>query len=294
MSPQTPSASNGQGSAKSFQELVFERAFAAIGDLVYVYDLKEGRSVYTSGELGLVLGYSAQEILDMGSNITATLEHPEDYPKVLDTLRKIQSAGDKDILEVEHRVRHVSGTWRWMCDRMVVFDRDENGKVIAMMGVMQDITARKSFEVEREHLQEQLLEAQKQALLELSTPIIPIMDQIIVMPLVGSIDTGRAQEVTRALLRGITEHRAHVVIMDITGVSIVDTGVANHLNRTIQAARLKGAHTIVTGISDAIAETIVDLGIDWGTVDTVRDLQSGLMTAFHRLGYRMVRSNNGS
>jgi rsbT co-antagonist protein RsbR len=67
----------------------------------------------------------------------------------------------------------------------------------------------------------------------------------------------------------------------------VDTGVANHLNKTIQAARLKGAHTIVTGISDAIAETIVDLGLDWSKIETLSDLQSGLRAALVHLGQRI-------
>jgi PAS domain S-box-containing protein len=275
---------------KTFQELIFERAFQATGDLVYIYDLVDGRSVYTSGELGLVLGYSAQEILDMGDQVTVKLEHPDDYPKVIEALQKVQSAADNEVVEVEHRVRHVSGEWRWMNDRMTVFAREDDGRAKAMMGIMQDISARKAFEVERESLQQQLIDAQKQALLELSTPIIPIIDQIIIMPLIGSIDTARAQEITRALLRGISQHNAHIVIMDITGVAVVDSGIADHLNRTIQAARLKGAHTIITGISDAVAETIVDLGIDWGGLETLRDLQSGLIAAFRRLGYSLERS----
>jgi rsbT co-antagonist protein RsbR len=80
----------------------------------------------------------------------------------------------------------------------------------------------------------------------------------------------------RALLTGIREHRAKVVILDITGVSVVDSNVADHLNKTVQAARLKGARTIVSGVSDAVAETIVDLGIDWAGIETLSDLRTGL------------------
>ena len=104
-----------------------------------------------------------------------------------------------------------------------------------------------------------------------------------------SIDTLRARDVTRRMLAGISEHQARVVILDITGVPIVDSGVAAHLNKTIQAARLKGAWTIVTGMSDAVAETIVDLGIDWTEIATLGDLQAGLQAALVRLGYRIVR-----
>jgi anti-anti-sigma regulatory factor len=138
----------------------------------------------------------------------------------------------------------------------------------------------------REQLQQEIIEAQKQTLRELSTPIIPVMERIIVMPLIGDIDSRRARDITRGLLAGIRQHRARVVILDITGVSIIDTGVANHLNKTIQAARLKGARTIVTGISDAVAETIVDLGIDWTGIDTVSDLQTGLLAAMDEIGLR--------
>ncbi len=146
---------------------------------------------------------------------------------------------------------------------------------------------------DRERLQAEIIEAQKTALQELSTPVIPIMNvpdgSIIAMPLVGSIDTMRARDITRALLAGIQRHGAKVVIIDITGVPIVDSGVASYLNKTILAARLKGARTIITGISEAVAETIVDLGIDWGALETLPDLQTGLLVALRGLGLRLSR-----
>ena len=142
-------------------------------------------------------------------------------------------------------------------------------------------------------LQQEVFEAQQWAIQELSTPIIPLVDTpqggIIAMPLIGSIDSARAGDITRAMLAGIREHQAVVVILDITGVTIVDSRVANHLNKTIQAARLKGARTIVTGISEVVAETIVDLGIDWNTIETLSDLQTGLVVALNSLGIEMKR-----
>jgi rsbT co-antagonist protein RsbR len=94
-----------------------------------------------------------------------------------------------------------------------------------------------------------------------------LLEGVIVMPLIGSIDAMRARGVARNLLAGIREHRARVVIPDITSVPIVDSGVAADLNKTIQAARLKGARTIV------------DLGIDWNGIETLSDLRSGLRAA---------------
>jgi DNA-binding LacI/PurR family transcriptional regulator/anti-anti-sigma regulatory factor/putative methionine-R-sulfoxide reductase with GAF domain len=140
---------------------------------------------------------------------------------------------------------------------------------------------------ERERLQQEVIDTQQQAIQELSTPIIPVMDRIIVMPLIGNIDSARARDITRSLLAGIRQHRARVVILDITGVPLVDSGVASHLNKTIQAARLKGAHTIITGISDAVAETVVDLGIDWTGIETVSDLQTGLRAALATMRLRI-------
>jgi rsbT co-antagonist protein RsbR len=96
------------------------------------------------------------------------------------------------------------------------------------------------------------------------------------------------------LLAGIRAHRAKIVILDITGVSVVDSGVADHLNKTIQAARLKGAHTIITGVSDAVAETIVDLGIDWREITTLSDLQTGLVAALGNVGIKLVKKTRAN
>jgi DNA-binding LacI/PurR family transcriptional regulator/anti-anti-sigma regulatory factor/putative methionine-R-sulfoxide reductase with GAF domain len=152
-----------------------------------------------------------------------------------------------------------------------------------------EVKERERAQAENLGLQQEIIEAQRHALQELSTPIIPVLEGIIVVPLIGSIDTMRARDLTRALLAGIRQHRARVVIVDITGVPMVDSGVADHLNKTIQAARLKGARTIITGISDAVAETIVDLGIDWGGIETLSDLQTGLVVAFSSLGVKLAR-----
>ena len=141
---------------------------------------------------------------------------------------------------------------------------------------------------EREKLQQQVIDAQQMAIRELSTPIIPVLDGMIVMPVVGSVDTLRARDILRALLAGIREHRARVVIVDVTGVTVIDTGVANHLTKAIMAARLKGAHTIVTGLSDAAAETIVEMGIDWSGIQTSADLQTGLAHALNLVGLELT------
>lgn len=143
--------------------------------------------------------------------------------------------------------------------------------------------AKGEAETERARLQQEVIDAQREAIRELSTPVIPITDHILIMPVVGTIDTIRARDIMRALLAGITKYQAHVVILDITGVTAVDTQVASYLNQSVQAAKLKGAKTIITGISDAVAETLVDLGIDWRDIETLRDLRDGLSAAFTKV-----------
>jgi anti-anti-sigma regulatory factor len=138
---------------------------------------------------------------------------------------------------------------------------------------------RERAQAESLRLQQEIIKTQQRSLQELSTPIIPVWEDIIIMPLIGSVDSARARDITRALLAGISRHRAKVVIIDVTGVPLVDSNVAGHLHKTIQAAQLKGARTIVTGITAAVAETIVDLGIDWSRFETLSDLQTGLRTA---------------
>jgi anti-anti-sigma regulatory factor len=147
-----------------------------------------------------------------------------------------------------------------------------------------EIEERTRMQEENLRLQQEMIEAQQRAIQELSAPIIPVLEGVIIMPLIGSIDASRARDITRSLLVGIRQHSAKVVILDITGVPIVDSGVAAGLNKTVQAARLKGARTIITGVSEAVAETIVDLGIDWSGIETLGDLRTGLRVALSDRG----------
>ncbi len=193
------------------------------------------------------------------------------------------------IVDKEEKETCADGTIRWVSTTKLAL-RNARGEVVGTFGISRDISERKQAEAERARLQEQVIEAQRHTLQELSTPIIPVMERIIVMPLIGSIDSLRAKDITRTLLAGISRYRAKVVIVDITGVPLVDSGVADHLNKTIQAARLKGAQTIVTGMSDAVAEAIVDLGIDWSGIATLSDLQTGLIYALNSLGMKLGKA----
>jgi anti-anti-sigma regulatory factor len=117
---------------------------------------------------------------------------------------------------------------------------------------------------------------------ELSTPVIPIFEDTVALPLVGSIDSRRANRITASLLEGISQRRAKIAIIDITGVPAVDTAVVNSLMRAVRAAELMGCRVVLTGIRPEIAHTLVVLGIDLGKVVTLRNLQSGIEYAAAR------------
>ena len=202
----------------------------------------------------------------------------------------LQPALTGDSQETESVVVCKDGTER-MVRLAVSAIVDDQDTPTGLVGIISDITQQKEMEAKQERLQQEVIEAQQRVIQELSTPVIPVMQGIIVMPLVGSIDSMRAQDITRSLLAGISRHNARIVIVDVTGVAVMDTGIVNRLNKTIQAARLKGAQTIVTGISNAVAESIVDLGIDWSEITTVSNLQIGLHAALAGMGLHIASNN---
>ena len=126
---------------------------------------------------------------------------------------------------------------------------------------------------------EETVSLQRIALKELSAPLIPVMERISVMPLIGAIDTERARLIMENLLNGVTQHNAEVVLLDITGVPIVDTMVAHHIIKAAEAVRLIGATCILVGIRPEIAQTIVNLGINLSNFPTKSSLKKGFAEA---------------
>jgi rsbT co-antagonist protein RsbR len=116
-------------------------------------------------------------------------------------------------------------------------------------------------------------------------------NQLLILPIVGVIDTYRARLLTENLLRSIRSNRAKVAVIDITGVATVDSKVANHIVQTVDACRLMGARVIVTGLSSEIAQTLVALGLELSKLNTVGDLQGGIEEAERYLGYKVTRES---
>lgn len=135
---------------------------------------------------------------------------------------------------------------------------------------------------------EQLIGKQQEVMRELPTPVLQVRERLLILPVVGVLESYRSRQLTEQLLNSISATRAKVAIMDITGVPLVDSKVANHLLQTVSAARLMGATVILTGLSPQIAQALVAIGVDLGGVNTTVDLQSGLEEAERLLGYRLV------
>ena len=150
------------------------------------------------------------------------------------------------------------------------------------------ITVAGSFVEERERI----IRQQQDSLRELSTPVLQVRERLLILPIIGVLDTARAHQLTDQLLHAIRAHRARVVVIDITGVPDVDEAVADHLVKTVDASRLMGAGVIITGLSSEIAQTLVTIGVDLGKMNTVGDLQGGIEEAERLLGFRVVRTDD--
>src|SRR3954447_5080631 len=144
-----------------------------------------------------------------------------------------------------------------------------------------------SFVEERERV----IRQQQDAIRELSTPVLQVRERLLILPIIGVLDSQRATQLTDQLLRGIRTNRAKVVVIDITGVPEIDTTVANHLVETVDASRLMGASVIITGLSSDIARTLVTIGVDLSKMNTIGDLQGGIEEAERLLGFRVIRSD---
>lgn len=136
---------------------------------------------------------------------------------------------------------------------------------------------------------QQIIERQQQELLDLTTPVVRLWDSVVALPLIGTLDSERTQVVMESLLDSIVENEAAIAIIDITGVPTVDTLVAQHLLKTVAAARLMGAECIISGIRPQIAQTIVHLGVDLGDVVTKATLAEALKIALRRVGMTVTK-----
>ncbi len=238
-------------------------------DAVFWADM-QGHFLYVNNAACEMLGYTQQELSQMNVIDVEAIQSPEAAEQAWDVLRQAGSL----TFETEHRRKDGSTFPVEVKATYLVVDGKEH-----ISSIVRDLTDRKRIEEERLALQQEVIDAQGAALRELSTPLIPISDNIVIMPLIGSIDSARAQQVMEVLLEGVAMYQANFAILDITGVQVVDTQVANALIRAAQAVRLLGAQVILTGIQSAMAQTLVHLGADLSSIITRGSLQSGIAYA---------------
>lgn len=228
----------------------------------------------------------------VGGKRDTKLSHILPYDKAIGkTLREISTPKDADyveellltclrtgeIIRIENSFE-LAGQVYWMTGIYSPI-RNERNEASHILMAWEDITERKLREIKAQKEQQELIELQASQLAELSTPILSISDTTMVMPLVGAIDSNRAQLIFDSLLQGTAQHRASTIILDITGVPIVDTQVANNLVQASQAVRLLGAEVLITGIRPEVAQTIIGLGINLTGITTRGTLRDGIAYA---------------
>jgi rsbT co-antagonist protein RsbR len=237
---------------------------------------RNGEILYVNPAAELLTGYSADEL--RGINF-ARIVHSED----LDLVHQRSAArmrGEPVPRQYEIRMLTSEGETRWLSLSNDIVQVDG---APAILVTATDITPLKRSEEHRIQLQEQMIAAQQSALRELSTPLIPITDSVVVMPLIGQMDDSRSQQVMETLLHGITVQRARIAILDITGVPEVDSQTARALVQVAQAAQLLGAQIILTGIRPDVAHSLVSLQIELPNIATHSSLQEGISSATRRL-----------
>ncbi|GAB4211524.1 MAG: PAS domain S-box protein [Roseiflexaceae bacterium] len=269
----------------------YRHMVANVPGMVYQFRLAPDGSAsfgYVSEGCREIYGLSPEQI-ERDANLILSVVHPDDQEEFG---RSVQQSGeDLTPWRWEGRVVLEGGVQKWL-QGAARPKRHANGTLV-WDGLLLDITARKQAEAaletqrqqaeaEQLRLHEQIIQAQAATLAELSTPLIPVSEQVVVMPLVGAMDSQRAQHVLETLLHGIEQQQARIAILDITGVPVVDTQVAQVLMRAAQAGQLVGARVILTGIRPEIAQTLVGLGIDLRSVTTYGTLQQGVARAIRR------------
>ncbi|MEE8046369.1 MAG: PAS domain S-box protein [Dehalococcoidia bacterium] len=225
-----------------------------------------------------MFGYSPDEAI--GQNVKMIM--PEPYHSEHDQyVENYKETGIKKIIGQgrEERGRHKDGR-----DFPVLVSIGEASTAGRRMfvGVIRDLTLQKEAEREVEIQQRRLID-------ELSTPVIELWDHLLMLPIIGSVDSQRANQITESLLQSILDKQATVAVLDVTGVPVIDTDVATHLLKTVRAAQMMGAEVIITGFSAEAAKTLTQLGIDLSSVKTSGALKQGVAQALSTMGYRVTK-----
>ncbi|HEX2270079.1 MAG TPA: PAS domain S-box protein [Pyrinomonadaceae bacterium] len=241
----------------------------------------EGRIVSWTEGAQRMKGYAPDEVIGKNTEIFYTKEDiAEGKPR-----RKLEVAAKTGRYEEEGWRQRKDGSRFW-ANVVVNSILDKDGSLIGFAQVTRDITER------RRH--EEALARQAREILEISTPVVQVWDGILLVPLIGTLDSQRTQQVMEKLLTAIADTNSPVALLDITGVPTIDTQTARHLVETVTAVRLLGAEVLLTGVRPAIAQTLVHLGIELSGVITRSSLASGLKQALEMLAQERGSQNGAA
>ncbi len=263
-------------------EKTYQEIFTNTHDAMWIVNVKDDEYIYervNSQYANNFVGLGKDNV--EGKNLQ-DLFKPDTVEAISENYKEVIEK--KKPIEKEQHLEHPIGE-RWHLTALTPI-LDEEGNVEKIIGSGKDITEQK----EMEQKLEERVEESEETIKELSTPVINVWDNIIAMPLVGVIDTKRAEQITENLLQAIKQTEAEVAILDVSGVPVIDTEVANRLIRTVKAASLLGTETIIAGIRPDIAESIVHLGVDLSGIETHSSLQTGLKAAFKKIGYEVNKN----
>jgi rsbT co-antagonist protein RsbR len=262
----------------------FEATMRSLADGVIVCDT-EGSFLHFNEAAEAILGIGATDVGMKGWSETygcfhadgVTLYASEDLPLARAARGEVV---DRTEIFIRHS-RKPAGTWIEVNARTIF---DEEGERVGAVIVFRDISERKLhlLEMERklaaEREKNDALDRLRLAVRELSTPILEVWDEILAMPVIGVVDSKRAAEMMERVLGEVIEQKARFVILDVTGVQVLDTATADHLLKIVRAVELLGAKCALTGIRPAVAQTLVELGVGFGSLVTQRNLKHGLRT----------------
>lgn len=259
--------------ARQQGEALYRAILDAVNIAVHIHDLETGALVDVNRMSEELLGYSREELL--GGSVSKFLVDRPPYTREAAAAHMARAiAGEPLQLIWPHRCSDGRELMAEVSLRRVSLAGTER-----LMACVQDISER----LERDQLREELIQRQAALLSELSLPLIPLTDRVVVVPLIGTLDEQRAQALLETLLQGAARLGAEVLLIDITGVPLIDTAGADALLRAAQAVQLLGARVVLSGIRPEIAQTLVSLGADMRSIQTYSTLQAGIAQTLHTL-----------
>jgi PAS domain S-box-containing protein len=267
------------------------------GDGIYGID-RAGNTAFVNPAAASMLGWKQEEML--GRPVRELLRSAQPDGTAAQAEEAIAKALHEGVAQPRGTTVLVRKDGTTFPSEYVCQPMRERDQISGVVITFQDISARQQAEAEklayleeRQRAHQHILQ-QQAAIDNLATPLIPIADQVVLMPLIGMLDTQRSEQVIAVLLEGIAAHRAQVAILDVTGVLIIDTPAANALIRAAQAVRLLGTELVLTGIRPEVAQTVVGLGIDLRGTVTASTLQAGVTYALKERPGSPSRNRNGS